>query len=191
VPAAFNDVEYPLTHLFVAHFLDGSVISQTPEDKSRTREGGSTYTDVLAKIESEPSNPLVSFAIYNSSKCIAVDLVDGHFELRNAIANLDDGGPVFGEPLVLYVQPSVASIPIGAKDGRFTVVYNRVVQADFITWMEDGKQYTKQGERRCRYQIGWIFEVPQLVNTREFDESGKLITTTEIRRFEQTVLIDE
>lgn len=68
-----------LKYLFIASFLDGTVIEQTQEDKSSIDpEKRSQFFDVLEK---EKEVPMVSFILVGEGHEYGVDMRDGHFEI--------------------------------------------------------------------------------------------------------------
>lgn len=66
-----------LTYLFTAHFLDGSIIAQTPEDRSSIDSSKSAYYDVQQR------DDLVAFALHGHDDYY-VDLVTGEFTVNFA-----------------------------------------------------------------------------------------------------------
>lgn len=68
-----------LKYLFEAHFSDGTVIRQSPEDVSTTSPGKSAFYDVQQRL-----GDVVNFVLTDGTNRFLVDLRDGHFE-SNAI----------------------------------------------------------------------------------------------------------
>lgn len=68
-----------LKYLFEAEFEDGSVILQTPEDRSKLDPLRSEFYDVCEK---EKESRLMRFALTGAGTYLLVDLLDGHFELN-------------------------------------------------------------------------------------------------------------
>jgi hypothetical protein len=65
-----------LSYLFEAHFNDGTMIQQTPEDVSKIDSAKSAYFDVMQRL-----SDVVVFGIFNDDHSYVVDLRDGHFEI--------------------------------------------------------------------------------------------------------------
>jgi len=74
-----------LDYLFEAHFSDGTMIQQTPEDVSVVDPTRSRFYDVAQRLDD-----VVAFGFFNDQHTYAVDLRDGHFEV--------DGAPFFSYP---------------------------------------------------------------------------------------------
>ena len=70
-----------MKYRFLATFTDGHQILQHEEDLSFTKEGGSSFSDVL---EYEKTVPLKCFVLVDllSKNTFGVDLIDGHFEIN-------------------------------------------------------------------------------------------------------------
>jgi len=62
---------YPLDYTFIAHALNGTIITQTQEDTSLISPTGSAYTDVMANL------PLKTFALMGKGHIFSVDFEDG------------------------------------------------------------------------------------------------------------------
>ena len=112
----------PLKYLFTATFADGSVIRQTPEDRSVIDpEKRSQFYDVMQQSE---ERALVAFALSGGGHEYVVNLIDGHFEV--------DGVPfkIHSEPLsdfrIIFFRDHTHNIAIGAtvsKELNHTVSY--------------------------------------------------------------------
>ena len=78
-------MQQKLKYLFTAEYKDGSTFDQHPEDISKTKEGGSSFSDVdLAN--------LVKFYLVSGTVFYSVDLRTGCFEIN-------------GIPFILYDLP--------------------------------------------------------------------------------------
>lgn len=141
-----------LKYLFEAHFKDGSVIHQTPEDISSadplTR---SAFYDVAQRLDE-----VRMFGLYNEQHTYTVSLEDGHFEI--------DGVPFSAQPV---------SSPSINQGGKFTLIYFRDHQQEFVVTASVGAdgQITESrnlGPHYHQYRMGWEYT----------DPTGKVYTQT-------------
>jgi hypothetical protein len=77
-----------LKYLFTATFKDGTVIEQTPDDRSVVDEKRSRFYDVL---EEAKKQQLVSFTLCGEGHTYTVDLTDGHFEVDGVSFRMIEG----------------------------------------------------------------------------------------------------
>lgn len=120
-----------LRYLFVAELSDGSLIAQTPEDKSELAEGKSAFYDVLQR-----EDDIVRFHLQDGVNWYTVDLRDGLFEVN-------------GMPFYAHSQFQVPELPLHLIYFRETVAerrgdgsQNHFVNRYFIGWW-----YKKEGEK--------------------------------------------
>jgi hypothetical protein len=92
-----------LSYLFEAHFNDGSMIQQTPQDVSVVDPEKSAYYDVMQRL-----GDVKVFGIYNDKNTYVVDLRDGHFEIN-------------GVPFSVSSEEDLDLMP----DQKFELVYFR------------------------------------------------------------------
>lgn len=90
-----------MKYLFKALFKDGSIIEQTPEDKSLTTEGRNAFYDVLQRM-----GEVRAFALYGDNNEYLVDLEDGHFEVNQVPINLYNE-PVSNLRLVYFIRNTI------------------------------------------------------------------------------------
>lgn len=64
-----------LKYLFVAEHSDGTIVDQTNEDISLTKEHGSAFSDVKIDL-------VTRFHLASKTDHVLVDLTDGHFEVN-------------------------------------------------------------------------------------------------------------
>jgi hypothetical protein len=131
-PQSVRAEREPLAWLFTAVFADGSTISQDQEDRSLAKEGGSAFTDVLAR-ESE----LVAFGLNHvdgQQHCL-VDVRTGAFQIGDTpfIAHNQDFDPQKYELKLVYFREGFVDQTMDQKTGELISL----------------KQYT------ARYFIGW------------------------------------
>jgi hypothetical protein len=135
---------WDLKYLFAAHFADGSEIIQTPADQSVLEPGvRSAYFDVERRVES--GIPLVSFALFNDAGVFAVDLRDGHFEVKVILPT----GGVLAIPFTA-LPTAAPHLPPG---GTFSLIYFRDHQQDIIS----SREGSTLGEHRHSYRLGWRY----------------------------------
>lgn len=131
-----------LTHLFEAHMRDGSVIAQTPEDRSALDPAlRSAFFDVAQRIDD-----VEVFVLRGPDHFYLVDLRDGHFEV--------DGVPFWAQPVTSNCIP---------RGGKIRLVYFRDHQQDVLvtgTVREDLSvdEHHQLGDHRVAYRIGWEYE---------------------------------
>jgi hypothetical protein len=65
-----------LAYLFECHFVDGTMIQQTPDDISKLDSARSAFYDVSQRIDE-----VIVFGLVNDDHTYVVDLRDGHFEI--------------------------------------------------------------------------------------------------------------
>lgn len=110
---------------------DGTVIRQTPEDRSMAEPlTRSAYYDVAQRIDD-----VDVFGLYNDSKTIAVDLKDGHFEING---------------IPFSAQPTAA--PTMIEGGKFKLLYFRDHQHEVQGGVEVSHEH--------QYRLGWEYTDP-------------------------------
>jgi hypothetical protein len=125
-----------MKYLFEAHFSDGSVISQTPDDISTIDPTlRSTFYDVAQRLDD-----VVLFGLYDNDHKYVVDLRDGHFEI--------DGVPFSAQPV---------SAPTILEGGKFKLLYFRDHQQE-ITISADGERTA--GSHYISFRFGWEYTDP-------------------------------
>lgn len=130
--------------LFSAHFDDGSVIVQDPEDRVSTPEGielkhnGSSMTDVVAAQES--GRKLICFELHHTERDehLTVDLTTGAFVLNGTPFELHDPGQPVDTPPALF--------------------FEREVQVHRVLSLQDGSEVGRQHFIN-RYHLGWTTTV--------------------------------
>lgn len=140
-----------LAYLFEAHFLDGSMIQQTQDDRSAIDpERRSAFYDVAQRIDE-----VAYFGIWNDQHRFVVDLRDGHFEV--------DGVAFFAEPRAhLATSDGKPTIPPG---GKFRLVYFRDRQQDLHVGANGSMT---PGEQRIAFRLGWEYTAP---DGRKFEQT--------------------
>jgi len=119
-----------LKYLFVAEFIDGSVIEQTPEDRSKLDpEKRSEFYDVL-----QSGKELRSFSLVGNGQKVTVDLITGLFEVN--------GLPILLESDKLPTLPE-----------KFTLIFYRQHTHDYNATYD-----TKTGEQIKREEAGHFIE---------------------------------
>ena len=119
----------PLKYLFRATFADGSVIVQTPDDKSIIDpEKRSQFYDV---IEMAKRKQLVAFVLEGEGHEYGVDLRDGHFEID-------------GVAFAMHEQPYVG----------FELIFFRQHTHDFEQGVQQDAQ-PKEVKHEIVYRFGW------------------------------------
>lgn len=114
--------------LFEAHLKDGTIISQTPEDKSAYTPDKNAFYDVLQRLDEVQSFGL--FREEDESQTFAVDLRDGHFEINRVAFLPHDSNIVF---------------PI---DTKYRLIYFKRTKLHFNTDLE-------QIDEEIAYHFGW------------------------------------
>jgi len=109
-----------LKYLFTATFADGTVIEQTPEDRSAIDpEKRSQFFDVLEK---EKQTPIVSFVLMGEGREYGVDLRDGHFEVNRLPFRMMEG--VMPEYRLIFFRRHTHDFEVGSgSQTRHEVVY--------------------------------------------------------------------
>lgn len=133
-PSSGPIVREPMRWLFTAHFDDDTTIEQDQEDRSLTREGGSAFTDVLAK----PG--LIAFKLQatDTQEWALVDLTTGAFIVNGTPLNLHNQ----------YFEPHKYPLEI---------VYFQETRIDQVL-NEKGEELSIRHYTN-RYFIGWKTEV--------------------------------
>jgi len=117
---------------FIAHFNDGSTIEMVPfeghlDGQSKLDPAKNTFFDVLQRI-----NEVKSFAVFEAGssplRYVAVDLMDGHFEIA-------------GQPFWIEQPPT---------NVKLNLIYFRRVTRDFINGQPSGIN--------VKHFIGWEAE---------------------------------
>lgn len=122
-----------LKYLFQVTYKNGSVFTQSQEDRSLTRPGGSAYSDVI-------QDEVAAFFLIGEGHTYSVDLMDGHFE-------------VDGVPFYMHKEEHLCNFKL--------LYFRRTKQTqDFEYKIEtDGeiKGMTPKGEPQVQisYNIGW------------------------------------
>lgn len=123
-----------MKYLFEAHFSDGSIIAQTPDDASELDPIRSTYYDVVQRLDD-----VVLFGLYDNDHKYVVDLRDGHFEI--------DGVPFSAQPV---------SAPTILEGGKFKLLYFRDHQQEIT--IRDGEP--TPGVHYISFRFGWEYTDP-------------------------------
>lgn len=121
---------FALKYLFIAYFADGSVITQTPEDRSTLDPTKSAFYDVLQK------TGLAQFALHGDGRACCVDLRSGIFDING---------------LEFEAQPCASDeMPPG---GTFRLIYFRDHR------QEMNVSDLALGEHHIAYRFGWEYTV--------------------------------
>ena len=127
-----------MKYLFEAHFKDGSVVAQTPEDRSAIEpDTRSAYYDVVQK----GLDQVTLFGLKSYEHTYVVDLTDGHFEI--------DGIPFSAQP---------ATGPFIPAEGTFELVYFRDITRQFNVAADDSRP--EEGVVHTAFRFGWKYEDP-------------------------------
>jgi hypothetical protein len=116
----------PLAYLFEAQFSDGSIITQTQDDSSTLKPGGSAFTDVLEKAKT--SDP-VAFGLFSDEHphTYAVNLETGEFEIDGVPFRVGDEVPPEGAKLRLIyfrnIKRSFRAIDFEPIEHKITFVF--------------------------------------------------------------------
>lgn len=121
---------YQLEYLFIAETHNGTIIKQTPDDRSLLDPlHRNSFYDVL-----NCGNPIKRFSLVGKGHLFTVDLTDGHIEIDGKIA---------------YPPKSP---PVGAK---IELIYYRQVQQSLGYDLGPEASDKKQKGTKVRYYIGW------------------------------------
>lgn len=107
--------DYDLDYLFVAELADGSIYKQSPDDKARFHDWGSSFTDIA-------DQKIRRFSLIGKGHIYTIDLVDGHLEV--------DGNKLYPPKEVL-------------PGADLKLIYFRQVTRDFIVGDGGGAQKPK------------------------------------------------
>lgn len=132
----------PLKYLFTATFADGSMIVQTPEDKSLIDpEKRSQFYDVLQMAERQQ---LISFVLKGEGREYGVDLRDGHFEIDGVAFRMHEDDTLGGFKLIFFRQHTHSFLQTREKDTEVShdVVYRMGWQTQ--TFKEENYQRVMQ-----------------------------------------------
>jgi hypothetical protein len=99
-----STVSQPLSYLFSAFFEDDSVISQTADDKSETKEGATAFYDVQEK---QKKSPLKQFSLVGQGSegqqnLIITDLSSGRFFVNGMDFSLDEWDDQITDRKIVY-----------------------------------------------------------------------------------------
>jgi len=123
-----------LKYLFTAEFEDGSVFEQPKDDKSRINEEKSSFYDLL-----EIKKRIRQFTLRNWWTSVAVDLIDGHFEVNGLPIQVGDALPIKSDlRLIFFRQHQHDYNPVLKKEIAHRVRY-------FIGWQTtiNGKNFKR------------------------------------------------
>ena len=125
-----NSANYKLKYLFTAEMANGDTVQQTPEDKAKTQDWGSAFSDVV-------NREVKRFSLIGEGHIYTVDLTDGHWEIDGNILHY------------------AGFLPPGIK---FDLIYYRQVQQRLMI-SNDATQTRTELDPIVRYFIGWKCDV--------------------------------
>jgi hypothetical protein len=130
-----NGNPMPLKYLFKATFQDGSVIEQTPDDRSANDpENRSQFFDAL---ERSKNTRMTSFLLQGQGHEYAVDLTDGHFEIDGVPFRMIEGMLPYYE-IVFFRRHTHDFVAGTGQETNHSIVYRLGWQCN-----DDGKNYQR------------------------------------------------